>query len=117
MLGATDKGIVSLAQSQAESFKMMLVMAYPTQGLLVLAVVPKHVSQAERGPALAEIELYNADTIAYFGGYHSPRWRDCGAWDDADMVRSMPKHFTHQLPGITECREKSQISVSDRYDV
>ncbi len=71
VLGATDKGTVSLAQSQAES-QMMLVMAYPTQGLLVRVVVPKHVSQAELWASPAEIESSNADTIAYFGGYHLP---------------------------------------------
>ena len=71
VLGATDKGTVSLSQSQSES-QMMLVMAYPAQGLLVRVVVPKHVSQAVLWRSVAEIESSNAQTVAYFGGYHLP---------------------------------------------
>jgi len=71
VLGATDKGTVSLSQSQVES-KMMLVMAYPEQGLLVRVVVPKHASQAVLWTSVAEIESSNAHTISYFGGYRLP---------------------------------------------
>lgn len=70
-LGATDKGTLSLSESQLDS-QMMLVMAYPTEGLLVRVVVPKHVSQAILWRSLAEIESSNAQTVAYFGGYHLP---------------------------------------------
>jgi hypothetical protein len=71
VLGATDKGTLSLADLQAAN-QMLLVMAYPAQGLLVRVIVPKHASQAVLWSSIAEIESSNAQTMAYFSGYHLP---------------------------------------------
>jgi len=71
VLGATDKGTLSLAESRLDT-EMMLIIVYPAQGLLVRVIVPKRLSQDVLWRSLVEIESSNADTIAYFGKYQLP---------------------------------------------
>jgi hypothetical protein len=71
VLGKTNQGTLSLSDIRSNT-DMLVIMAYPEQGLLVRVVVPKHASQTALWTSVAEIESGNADTIAYFGGFHLP---------------------------------------------
>ncbi|MBI1280921.1 MAG: hypothetical protein GC179_22545 [Anaerolineaceae bacterium] len=71
VLGATDKGTVSLAETRSDT-EMMLVMVYPKEGLLVRVVVPKHLSQAALWGSRVEIESSSEQSMAFFKAHDLP---------------------------------------------